>query len=137
MMGVKMIKKWMYSKFDSDKVKSVAEQNGISELLARILLNRSFEEKDSIDIFLHPKIDNLYDPFLMNDMQIAVDTIVEACNNKEKITIYGDYDVDGITSVAVLKMFFADMGVEAEHYLPSRLEEGYGLNNNALDKIDK
>jgi hypothetical protein len=63
MMGVKMIKKWMYSKFDSDKVKSVAEQNGISELLARILLNRSFEEKDSIDIFLHPKIDNLYDPF--------------------------------------------------------------------------
>ena len=130
-----MIKKWMYSKCDSDKVKSVAEQNGISELLARILLNRSFEEKDSIDIFLHPKIDNLYDPFLMNDMQIAVDTIVEACNNKEKITIYGDYDVDGITSVAVLKMFFADMGVEAEHYLPSRLEEGYGLNNNALDKI--
>lgn len=130
-----MTKKWMYSKFDSDKVKSVAEQNGISEILARILLNRSFEDKDSIDVFLHPKIDNLYDPFLMNDMQIAVDTIIEACNNNEKITIYGDYDVDGITSVAVLKMFFADMGIEAEHYLPSRLEEGYGLNNNALDKI--
>lgn len=130
-----MIKKWMYSKFDSDKVKSVAEENNISELLARILLNRSFEDKDSIDVFLHPKIDNLYDPFLMNDMQIAVDTIIEACNNNEKITIYGDYDVDGITSVAVLKMFFADMGIEAEHYLPSRLEEGYGLNNNALDKI--
>ena len=130
-----MTKKWMYSKFDNDKVKSVAEQNNISELLARILLNRSFEDKDTIDIFLHPKIDNLYDPFLMNDMQIAVDTIIESCNNHEKITIYGDYDVDGITSVAVLKMFFADMGVEAEHYLPSRLEEGYGLNNNALDKI--
>lgn len=130
-----MIKKWMYSKFDNDKVKSVAEQNGISELLARILLNRSFDDKDAIDVFLHPKIDNLYDPFLMNDMQIAVDAIIDACNNHEKITIYGDYDVDGITSVAVLKMFFADMGVEAEYYLPSRLEEGYGLNNNALDKI--
>ena len=54
-----MIKKWMYSKFDNDKVKSVAEQNGISELLARILLNRSFDDKDAIDVFLHPKIDNL------------------------------------------------------------------------------
>ena len=130
-----MIKKWTYSKFDSDKVKDVAEANGVSELLAKILLNRSFEDKEGIDNFLHPKIDKLYDSFLMNDMQVAVDTIVEACENKEKITIYGDYDVDGITSVAVLKMFFADMGVEAEHYLPSRLEEGYGLNNNALDKI--
>ncbi len=130
-----MIKKWMYSKFDNDKVKNVAEQNGISELLARILLNRSFDDKDAIDVFLHPKIDNLYDPFLMNDMQIAVDAIIDACNNHEKITIYGDYDVDGITSVAVLKMFFADMGIDAEYYLPSRLEEGYGLNNNALDKI--
>ena len=97
-----MIKKWTYSKFDSNKVKDVAEENGVSELLAKILLNRSFEDKECIDNFLHPKIDNLYDPFLMNDMQIAVDTILEACNNKEKITIYGDYDVDGITSVAVL-----------------------------------
>ncbi len=130
-----MIKKWLYSKFDNKKIEEVANQNGISELMAKILLNRSFEDKDEIDDFLHPKIDKLYDPFLMNDMQVAVDTIIEAYNNKEKITIYGDYDVDGITSVAVLKMFFADMGIEAEHYLPSRLEEGYGLNNNALDKI--
>lgn len=135
MMGVKMVKKWLYSKFEDDKVKKIAEENNVSELLAKILLCREFESKDTIDDFLHPKIDNLYDPFLLNDMQIAVDTIIDSCNKKEKITIYGDYDVDGITSVSVLKKFFADMGVNAEHYLPSRLEEGYGLNNDALDKI--
>lgn len=135
MMGVKMVKKWLYSKFEEDKVKKIAEENNISELLAKVLLCREFESKDIIDDFLHPKIENLYDPFLMNDMQIAVDTIIDSCNKKEKVTIYGDYDVDGITSVSVLKKFFADMGVNAEHYLPSRLEEGYGLNNDALDKI--
>lgn len=130
-----MVKKWLYSKFEEDKVKKIATENNVSELLAKILIGREFESQDSIDDFLHPKIDKLYDPFLLNDMQIAVDAIIDSCNKNEKITIYGDYDVDGITSVSVLKKFFDDMGVCADYYLPSRLEEGYGLNNDALDKI--
>ena len=135
MMGVKMIKKWTYSKFESNRVKDIAEENGISELLAKILLNRSFEDKECIDNFLHPKIDKLYDPFLLNDMQVAVDTIVEACNNREKITIYGDYDVDGITSITVLKKFLLDRNAVVTEYIPDRLNEGYGLNKNAIKKI--
>lgn len=130
-----MIKKWIYTKFDEEKVNKVAVENNISRLLAKILISRGLESKEEIDEFLHPKIEKLYDPFLFKDMDVAVDTIIETCNKKEKITIYGDYDVDGITSVSVLKKFFKDMGVDANHYLPSRLEEGYGLNNKAIEKI--
>ena len=70
-------------------------------------------------------------------MEIAVDKIIECMNKKEKITIYGDYDVDGITSIATLSKFLTELGVENDYYLPNRLDEGYGLNNNALDKIAK
>lgn len=130
-----MIKKWEYSKVDENTVSQVARRNNISELLAKILLNRGFETDDKISNFLNPKLENLYDPFLLNDMDTAASTLIEAYKNNEKITIYGDYDVDGITSVSVLRKFLTELGANVEHYLPSRLEEGYGLNNNAIKKI--
>lgn len=129
-----MIKKWIYSKIDNKKIEEVAEKNNISKLLAKIVLSRGIEE-DEIPKFLKPEISGLYDPFLFNGMDLAVDAIIESIDNKEKITIYGDYDVDGITSVAVLKSYLLELGADVEHYLPNRLEEGYGLNNDALDKI--
>lgn len=132
-----MVKRWLYSKVNEGKIKEVAEKNNISELLAKVLLGRGIETDADIDDFLHPKIQDLYDPFLLNDMEKAVTAIIDSCNKKEKITIYGDYDVDGITSTAILKKFFADMEVDSDYYLPSRLEEGYGLNNEALEKIAK
>lgn len=70
-------------------------------------------------------------------MEIAVQRIIKAINNKEKVTIYGDYDVDGITSITVLKSFLSDIGLECKSYIPDRLEEGYGLNKNAIDSILK
>ena len=73
----------------------------------------------------------------MPDMEQAVNRILEAIKNNEKIFIYGDYDVDGITSTTVLKSFFKDRGVEVSQYIPNRLNEGYGLNNEAIDKIAK
>lgn len=132
-----MIKKWEYSKVNEEKVSEISKENEISELMAKILLNRGFESRDEINSFLHPKIDDLYDPFLLNGMKIAVDVIIDAYKNNEKITIYGDYDVDGITSIAVLKKFLLELGADVNHYLPSRLEEGYGLNNEAIKKISE
>ena len=132
-----MNKKWEYIGVDDEKVKDIAFNHNISEIIARVLLNRGICEAKEIDKFLHPKLENLHDPFLLNDMEIAVDKIIECMNKKEKITIYGDYDVDGITSIATLSKFLTELGVENDYYLPNRLDAGYGLNNNALDKIAK
>jgi single-stranded-DNA-specific exonuclease len=77
----------------------------------------------------------LYDPFLLNDMDKLVDRIIKAKDNNEKICIYGDYDVDGITSITVIYSFLKELGVDVTYYLPGRMEEGYGLNKEALDKL--
>lgn len=130
-----MIKKWIYSKIDNATIEEVAEVNNISKLLAKIMLARGLDTPEKINHFLNPEIAELYDPFLFNDMELAVNTVIEAINKNEKITVYGDYDVDGITSVAVLKSYLLERGANVSHYLPNRLEEGYGLNNEAIDKI--
>ena len=130
-----MIKKWEYYQTDENEVEKIKSDNNISELLAKVLVNRGFKEKEEIDKFLYPKIEDLNDPFLLNDMNIAVERILQAKERGEKVTVYGDYDVDGITSIAVLVKFFRELGIDIEYYLPSRLEEGYGLNNDALLKI--
>lgn len=130
-----MNKKWEYSQIDDEMVSEISEKYGVSEIIAKILINRGIVAENTIDKFLHPKLEDLNDPFLLNDMEIAVNRIIEAHQNKEKITIYGDYDVDGITSIATLSKFLTELGVENDYYLPNRLEEGYGLNNNALEKI--
>ncbi len=130
-----MIKKWEYNKFDDETIEKFANENNVSKLLAKVLLNRGFKEKEKVQKFLYPKLEELYDPFLMNDMDVAVQRIIEAYETKEKVTIYGDYDVDGITSISVLKSFLTELGMDVEHYLPSRLEEGYGLNNEAVKKV--
>lgn len=130
-----MIKKWEYYQTNEDEVKKIKDNYNISELLAKILLNRGIKSDEEIKSFLYPKIEDLNDPFLLNDMEVAVDRILKAKENGEKITVYGDYDVDGITSIAILVKFLRELDVNIEYYLPSRLEEGYGLNNNALLKI--
>ena len=132
-----MNKKWEYIEIDEGKVKEIANRHGISEIIAKVLLNRGIDEENRIENFLHPKLENLNDPYLLNGMDIAVDKIIDCMERKEKITIYGDYDVDGITSIATLSKFLKELGVENDYYLPNRLDEGYGLNNNALDKIVK
>ncbi len=130
-----MVKKWEQYRIDEEEMKRIAIKNGISLLLARVLLNRGVDTDDKVKKFLHPELSDLYDPFLLKDMEVAVDTILKSIENKEKITIYGDYDVDGITSIAVLTKFLSSVGVETSYYLPNRLEEGYGLNNKAIDKL--
>ena len=130
-----MNKKWQIYETDKEKVKKVADQYKINELLATILVNRNIIQEDDVRLFLNPTRDDFYDPFLITDMEVAVERIIQAIENKEKVTIYGDYDVDGITSITVLKSFLKDVGLETVAYIPNRLQEGYGLNKNAIDKI--
>ena len=103
--------------------------------MATILVNRGITEEKAIKKFLNPTRNDFYDPFLMPDMKKAVKRIIEAINNKEKIIIYGDYDVDGITSITVLKSFLDEIGIKVDSYIPNRLEEGYGLNKEAIKQI--
>lgn len=130
-----MKKKWKYYEQDTEKVKQIAKKHRISELLAKILINRNITEDEQINTFLEPKRNNFHDPFLMNDMDKTVTRIIEAIKKNEKTIIYGDYDVDGITSITVLKQFLKERGLEVDYYIPNRLEEGYGLNREAIEKI--
>lgn len=129
-----MTKKWQIYESNNEKIEEISRKYNLNKLLATILVNRKIEE-NQIEIYLNPNRKNFHDPFLMPDMEIAVNRILKAMENKEKIIIYGDYDVDGITSITVLKSFLKDRGIEVDQYIPNRLEEGYGLNNPAVKKI--
>lgn len=130
-----MKKKWSFYEVEEEKMNEISSKYKISELLARVLVNRGITDEQDIKIFLGPTRNDFYDPFLMPDMEKAVDRIIEAIENQDKVMIYGDYDVDGITSVTVLKKFLKERGLETGVYIPNRLDEGYGLNKNAIKKI--
>ena len=132
-----MYKKWKYQETDEKVVSDIAKKNNISKLLATVLVNRGITNQRDIEIFLNPTRNDFHDPYLIKDMNIAVDRIIKAINNKEKTIIYGDYDVDGITSITVLKKFLKERGLDVEYYIPNRLNEGYGLNKSAIDEISK
>ena len=130
-----MNKKWQICESDEAKIQELQEKYKLNKLIATILVNRGITEKEDIRLFLEPTRNDFHNPFLITDMKIAVDRIIKAIENQEKITIYGDYDVDGITSITVLKSFLQDRGLEVNSYIPNRLNEGYGLNKEAVKKI--
>lgn len=130
-----MTKKWQVYETDETKVKELTEKYAINSLLATILVNRNIVEEEQIQVFLHPTRKDFHDPFQMPDMQKAIDRILQAKQEGEKVIIYGDYDADGITSITVLKSFLQDIGMEVDEYIPNRLEEGYGLNKPAVQTI--
>ena len=127
-------RKEFVDKIDEKKVKEIQEQYNVNSLLATILANRGI---DNIKTYLQPTRYDFHNPYQMPDMEKAVVRILNAIENKEKIIIYGDYDVDGITSITVLKSFFKDLDTEVGEYIPNRLNEGYGLNKKAISKISE
>ena len=131
-----MNKKWVVNKYNENEVNELLKECNISRLLAILLCSRGIVAKEQVDLYLSPTRKDFYDPFLMPDMQKAVDRIINAIENKEKVIIYGDYDVDGITSTTVLKQFLAERGLIVDWYIPNRLNEGYGLNKNAIKEIN-
>ena len=132
-----MNKKWQLYEINEEEVEKIEKKYEVNKLLATILVNRNIKAPEDIRLFLKPTRADFHDPYLIKDMDIAVKRIIKAINNKEMVTIYGDYDVDGITSITVLKSFLSDLGLECSAYIPDRLEEGYGLNKNAIDSILK
>ena len=130
-----MNKKWECYEVDNKKVKELVDQYGINELLARILVNKNITNKNDMSIFMNPTRKDFHDPFLMPDMEIAINRLLKAIENNQKIIIYGDYDADGITSTTVLKLFLEERGMDVSTYIPNRLNEGYGLNKGAIKKI--
>ena len=130
-----MNKKWEYYDVNEEEIEEISSKFSISKLLAKILINREVIKYDEIKKFLNPTRNDFYNPFLLPDMEIAIDRIIKAIETNEKVIIYGDYDVDGITSTTVLKQFLAERGLEVGYYIPNRLEEGYGLNKEAIEKI--
>lgn len=132
-----MNKKWEIYQTNEEKVEKLQEKYKLNRLLSTLLTNRGITEEAEITKFLNPKRSDFYDPFGMPDMEKAVERILKAIENKEQIIIYGDYDVDGITSVTVLKSFLEERGIQVNVYIPNRLNEGYGLNKTAVEEIVK
>ena len=130
-----MNKKWCFYDVDENKKNQLMTEFGISEVLEKMLINRGVTETKDVKMFLEPTRDDFGDPFLMPDMEKAVERIIKAIKNKEKVVIYGDYDVDGITSSTVLKQYLKERGLDTGVYIPNRLDEGYGLNKEAIEKI--
>jgi single-stranded-DNA-specific exonuclease len=111
----------------------LANQLRISPLLAQCLLNRGFDEPGIISGFLEPRLRNLSDPFLLPNMPAAVERLFRAREQSEPVVIFGDYDVDGVTSTALLLEVLGRLGWHVDYYLPHRLEEGYGLSQDAIE----
>ena len=132
-----MNKKWEICNTDLEKVNEISKKYNINNLLAVALVNRGIVDDEDLKIFLNPTRKDFHDPFLMPDMDKAVDRIIKAIENKEKVIIYGDYDVDGITSITVLKKFLEERGMCVAAHIPNRLEEGYGLNIESIKEIAK
>ena len=130
-----MKKRWEYYEVDENIVENILKKHNISRIIAQILVNRGIVEDKEIQIFLAPTRNDFLNPFLMSGMDKATDRIIEAINNNEKTIIYGDYDVDGITSITVLKKFLKARGLEVETYIPNRLDDGYGLNKEAIQEL--
>lgn len=124
--------RWEFIKQESAGVKQLAAETGYPEVFAGLLAARGVHNKEEAQRFLYPSEKNMYDPFLMKGMEAAVCRISQAMDAHEKITIYGDYDVDGITATSILYLYLSKAGADVNYYLPDRMTEGYGLNENAV-----
>lgn len=131
-MGIKY--NWIYPNYDENFIKEL-ESYSISENISKILNARNITDMASVKKYFSDEYEEGYDPFLMHDMQKAVDRINEAIENEERILVYGDYDADGITSTVLLVETLISMGANVSSYIPNRFEEGYGPNKEAFTKI--
>jgi single-stranded-DNA-specific exonuclease len=117
---------------DNNLISLFSNELKISPILAKLLINRGIVTLEKANLFLNCKLTDVYDPFIMKDMQKACDRIKLAVERKEKIRIFGDYDVDGITSTAVLYTVLKKLNIDVSYFIPNRIEGGYGLNENDI-----
>jgi single-stranded-DNA-specific exonuclease len=120
-----------------DRCEQLAKSLRVSPLLAQVLINRGITESEEASVFLRPKLTDLIDPSRMPGIEPAIQRLKQAIKNREKITVYGDYDVDGITGVAILWQVLTMLGADVDYYIPHRIDEGYGLNTEAIENLTK
>ena len=132
-----MEKRWIIQKSNLKFVQKLAKDLGVNHIVAHLLVLRGIENFDDAKLFFRPELKHLHDPFLMKNMQDAVARIEKAIANKEKVLVYGDYDVDGTTSVAMMYSFLKRLSPEIEYYIPCRYEEGYGISLKGIDYAKK
>ena len=131
-----MLFKWNYKLPTADEkkaAKELGEKLNISPILAFLLIRRGISTESGAKRFFHPQLADLNNPFLMKDMDVAVDRLNDAMGRKERILIYGDYDVDGCTAVALVYRFLQQFYSNIEYYIPNRYEEGYGVSKKGID----
>lgn len=128
-------KKWTLKHMGSVNDNDLSKKLKISPQISQILKNRYIDNEKDAEIFMNPSLEYLRDPFLMKDMKKAVDRIKKAIKNNENIWIYGDYDVDGVSSTSILCIYFDSINYPINYYIPNRLEEGYGINEESIKHI--
>ena len=117
------------------KSQKISDALGINPIIATLLTARGYDTVDSAKKFIYMESEVLTDPYKMADMSLAVDRIASALENREKITIYGDYDVDGVTSVCTLYLYLQSLGADVHYYIPNRIGEGYGVSVSAIEQL--
>lgn len=129
-----MEKRWkIYEEHPEVTVSALSEALQVDKLVAKLLLNRGIDSFDAAKSFFRPSLEELHDPFLMEDMQKAVNRIRKALDSREKIMVFGDYDVDGTTAVALVYSYFRKHTANIEYYIPDRYTEGYGVSTQGID----
>lgn len=128
-------KKWTLKHMGSVNDSDLSKKLKISPQISQILKNRYIDNEKDAEVFMNPSLEYLRDPFLMKDMKKAVDRIEKAIKNNENIWIYGDYDVDGVSSTSILCIYFDSINYPINYYIPNRLEEGYGINEESIKHI--
>ena len=126
-----------FQKIDEKSLNNVCQKYNLPRHVAQIMLMRGIDNDEKIYSFLHPNINQLNNPFAFNDMQDITKRIKKAINNKERVVIFGDYDVDGITSTYILKDYFLTQGLDVNTFLPNRYSDGYGLTIPSIEKVIK
>ena len=129
--------KWELKKHDKNYLALKSKEFNESELITGLLLNRGISTKEEVEKFLNTSENELYSPFLFENMNEVVERILEAKRNREKIVVYGDYDVDGISGTAYLVLIFRKLGLNVDYYIPNRAHEGVGINKNLIKYLSK
>lgn len=127
---------WHFPEVSNQKaIKTLSETFGITELIAKILVNRGYDTVEAANAFLRPELSGLHDPFLLHDMDKAIERLMQAIDSGQKIIVYGDYDVDGMTSTAIMTWALELMGANVDYFVPSRFSDGYGPNLANYQKL--
>lgn len=130
--------KWeFYNPFSAEIITEMMKELKIPRPVARVLSNRGLTNQTEVNNFLHPETSQLHDPFLIKDMEVAVERVIQALREHEEILIFGDYDVDGITSVAMLYLFLKDLCGQVSFYIPNRATEGYGISTGGIEEAHR